>query len=172
MNQYRSTAARFFQARRDGFTMLELAIVLTIAGILAGFAVPSFTTMRRNKAAQNARDAFVWMSARAKATAIERGTTYLLEIDPATDRGWIVLRRTSGPALPADTLQTVNYTGEFEAAISTATNTKITLCYNTRGYAWPCSVTNSPMVNTDITFSHGDQIALARVKVLGQVERL
>lgn len=171
MNQPNSTLPRFWTARRDGFTMIELAIVLTIAGILAGFAVPSFNALQKNKAAQNARDAFVWMAARTRATAIERGKTYLLEVDPATERAWIVLRRTSGAAIAADTVQTVDYDGEFDATISTGTDARITMCYNPRGYAWGCSA-DSPTVNTDITFAQVGQSAIARLKVLGQVERL
>jgi hypothetical protein len=119
----------------------------------------------------NARDAFVWMGARAKAMAVERGTSYLLEVNPTTERAWIVLRRTSGAALAADTIQKIDFSNEFRATISTVANTTITVCYNTRAYAWSCAA-GSPSANTDVTFATGDKTAVARVKVLGQIERL
>lgn len=172
MNRRTSGLTRYRPGRREGFTLIELAIVLIIAGILASFAVPSFQNVQKNKAAQNARDAFVWMAARARATAVERGTSYLLEVNPATERAWVVMRRTSGLAQASDTIQTVNFSNEFNSTISTAANTTITLCYNTRAYAWRCNASQSPTGNTDVTFTHGNKTAVARVKELGQIERL
>ena len=168
-NEFKTSS--IWRARRGGFTLMELAIVLSIAGVIASFAVPSYQNIKKNMAAQNARDAFVWMAARARATAVERGTTYVLEIDPSTDRAWIVLRRTSGAPQPADTLQTVHYPSEFGATVSSAANTLASWCYNPRAYAWRCAA-SSPSTNTDLTFAQAGNSVSARVKVLGQVERL
>lgn len=156
---------------RDGFTIIELAVVLVIAGILASIAVPNFSRMQRDKAAMNARDAFVWMANRAKATAVQMGTTYKLEIDPTSDRAWVVLRRTSGTATAADTIQKVYFQPEFGADVSTPTNTIRTLCYNPRAYAWNCGST-AISSTTDITFTTAGRTSQARMKVLGQIERL
>jgi prepilin-type N-terminal cleavage/methylation domain-containing protein len=169
-NEFKTSS--IWRARRGGFTLLELAIVLSIAGVIASFAVPSYQNIKRSMAAQNARDAFVWMASRARASAVERGTTYMLELDPAADRAWIVLRRVGSPAEAQDTLQKVDYPSEFGATVSTAANTRVTLCYNPRGYAWRCNTSYSPSTNVDITFTQGATSAAARAKVLGQVERL
>jgi prepilin-type N-terminal cleavage/methylation domain-containing protein len=166
-----TNTASIWRARRSGFSLLELAIVLSIAGVIASFAVPGYQNIKRNMAAQNARDAFVWMAARARSTAVARGTTYKLELDPASDRAWLVLRRVGSAAQAQDTIQTIAYASEYGATVSTAANTRITLCYNPRGYAWRCDATYSPATNVDVTFEQAGNSVVARVKVLGQIER-
>jgi type IV fimbrial biogenesis protein FimU len=155
-------------SNRPGFTMVEMVIVITIAGIIAAFAIPSFSNTQRNRNAQNARDSFVWLGAKARSRAIEMGTTWLLEISPATERAWIVKRN---PTVASDTLEIVNYVTKYASTISTASNNVITLCFNSRGFAWSCSG-NSPGSNVDITFTHAQRTAVARVKPLGQMQRL
>jgi prepilin-type N-terminal cleavage/methylation domain-containing protein len=162
------TGGRAFQGNRPGFSAIELVIVLVIGGILAAYAIPGFSGLQRNRAAQNARDSFVWLANRARARAIETGTTQLLEINPITDRAWIVKRN---PTLATDTLQVVHYPTEYQATVSAGLSTVITLCYNPRGYAWDCAA-GSPAADVDITFTNAGRNAIARVKPLGQVERI
>jgi len=159
---------QFPRGSRAGFTLIEMGFVLVIGGILLTIAIPGFSNVQRNKAAQNARDSFVWLANRARARAIETGTTQLLEIDPATDRAWIVKRNGT---LATDTLQTVSYPSEFKATAATSTNAKITLCYNPRGYAWACDATFSPTFDVSVTFQFASRSAVALVRPLGQVER-
>lgn len=166
----RAMTRNWIATPRAGFTLVELLIVMTIGAALMSIAIPSFTRLTTARGAQNARDAVVWMGSRARSRAIERGQAQLLEIDPATDRVWIV-RRNTGAALASDTLETVNFPGVHNATISTAANTRITVCYSPRGYAFSCSA-NSPAANVDVTFTTADKTAVARVKVLGQIERL
>ena len=154
---------------RGGYTLVELLLVIIIGTILLMMAIPNFTRVSAGQNVRNARDAMVWMSARARSRAIERGQVTLLEIDPASERVWIV-RRNTGTALASDTLEKVNFSTERAVTLSTGANTKITLCYNPRGYAFPC--TGSPSSNIEVTFTHIGKIATARVKPLGQIERL
>ena len=153
---------------RAGFTLIELMIVMIIAAVLMTYAIPSFTRMTKSRNAQNARDALVWMGTRARSRAIERGNVQMLQINPATERAWIVRR---GGAAAADTLETLNFSDRYGSTVSTSANSRITVCYSPRGYAFDCGA-ESPDVNTDITFTHVDKSAVARVKPLGQIERL
>ena len=157
-------------SRRAGFTLIEALLVLIISGILLGYAIPAFNGLTQRRNAQNARDAVVWMAARARARAIEQGQVQLLEIDPANHRAWIV-RRNTGTALASDTVETINFLNEQKTTLSTAANTKITICYGSRGYAIACSG-NSPTANVDVTFTFNDRTAVARVKPLGEIESL
>jgi prepilin-type N-terminal cleavage/methylation domain-containing protein len=159
-----------FGSARAGFTLVELLIVIVIGAALMSYAIPSFTRMSSSRNAQNARDALVWMGSRARSRAIERGEAQLLEINPATERAWIV-RRNTGVALASDTLEKVDFSSTHKTLISTAANTVITVCYSPRGYAFSCSA-NSPAANVDVTFTHAGKTAIARVKPLGQMERL
>ena len=156
--------------RRAGFTLVEVLLVLIIGGILLGYAIPAFTNLTQRRNAQNARDAVIWMAARARARAIEQGQIQLLEIDPASDRAWIV-RRNTGTALASDTVEKINFVTEQKATVNTTANTKITVCYGSRGYAIQCAGT-SPTTTVDVTFTFMDQAAVARVKPLGEIESL
>lgn len=155
---------------RGGFTLLELLIVMVIGAALLTMAIPNFTRVSAGQNARNARDAVVWMSARARSRAIERGQVMLLEIDPASERAWIVFRRQTGSAVAADTLEKTNFATEQSVQISGPSN-KVTLCYNSRGYAFACTGT-SATTNVDVVFTHAGRSATARLKPLGQVERL
>jgi prepilin-type N-terminal cleavage/methylation domain-containing protein len=150
---------------RPGFTLIELLMVLLIGVIMMSFAVPSFTRMTQSKSAQSARDNLSWMAMRTRARAIERGQVWLLEIDPVLNRARI---RQRGVAIPMDS---VSFASEFKATISTVANTTIVLCYSPRGFAFSCHA-NSPSANVDVTFTHRDQTAVARVKPLGQIDRI
>jgi prepilin-type N-terminal cleavage/methylation domain-containing protein len=154
--------------RRSGLTLVELVVVIIIAGIMMGVAVPSMQRSRATRVARNARDVLVWNASRARARAIQTGNTYLYQINPATERAWIVRRN---PTVASDTLLTINFSTEYEATLSTSDNAVITLCYNPRGYAFSCDVT-SPSSNVDVTFTHATYTSIARVKPLGQIERL
>ncbi len=153
---------------RGGFTLIELLMVMIIGAVLLSMAIPSFTRVSAGQNARNARDAFVWMGSRARSRAIERGQVTLLEIDPASERAWIV-RRNTGTPLASDTLEKVDFAAEKTVQVSGAG--KVTVCYNARGYAFSCSG-DSPNANVNVTFTHGGKSAIARVKPLGQIERL
>lgn len=165
----RSTDSKLsLSGSRGGYTLIELLVVMLIASILMSMAVPQFTRMMTAQGAKNARDDFAWMANTAKAKAVERGQTYLLEINPSTERAWIVRRN---PTLASDTIQTVDFSSEFKADVSTAANTTITICYSPRGFAFSCSA-NSPSANTDVTFTHVTRTAVARIRPLGQIIRI
>lgn len=169
MNQMgRAMKRKRFGSARGGFTLIELIIAMIIAAVLMSYAIPSFTQMTKSRNAQNARDALVWMGTRARSRAIERGAVQLLEINPATERAWVVRRN---PTAASDTVETMNFSSVYGATLSTAANTTITVCYSPRGYAFSCSG-QSPATNVDVTFTHADKTAVARVKPLGQIERL
>ena len=154
---------------RKGFTLVELLLVIIIGAIMMMMAIPSFTRVTAGQNARNARDQLVWMSARARSRAIERGQVILLEVHTGNDRAWIV-RRNTGTALASDTLEKVNFLTEQSVELS-GTATQVTLCYNPRGYAFGCSG-NSPSTNQSVVFSHAGKSATAVLKPLGQIERL
>src|SRR5690349_2572486 len=104
-------------AARAGFALIGLLIVIVISGALMMMAIPSFNRVTAGRNAQNARDATVWMASRARSRAIERGQTQLLQIDPATERAWIV-RRNTGVALATDTLERTDFSNKWSATVS------------------------------------------------------
>lgn len=153
---------------QGGYTIIELLLVIVIGAILATMTVPSFTRMTSGQNARNARDAVVWMAARARSRAIERGEVIKFEIHVGDERAWIV-RRNTGTALASDTLEKIDFENEQDVQINSAS--RLTLCYSPRGYAFSCSA-YSPAAPVNVTFTHAGKSAVARVKPLGQVERL
>ena len=149
-------------ATRSGYSLVELLTVLALIGILLTFAIPTWTNMTQGKNAQNARDNLVWMGARARAKAIEQGRVWQLEIEPSLERARV---RERGAATPLDS---VTFSTEFQSEISTPSNTPVIICYTPRGYAL-MSCNANPV---DVTFTHRDKSAVARVKPLGQIERI
>jgi prepilin-type N-terminal cleavage/methylation domain-containing protein len=168
----RRKAPRLLKSR-GGFTLIELVVVITIAGILMMYAIPKYNITMQRRQARNARDVFAWTAARARARAIQLGTVVLFEVNPTTNRAWIVKRNAT---LASDTLVTVNFQTEYDkVTLSTPTNTKLTLCFNPRGYTITgtnCTASNTPAGNTEVTFTRGRYTSVARVRPLGQVDRL
>jgi hypothetical protein len=118
--------------------------------------------------AQNARDRMVWMANRARSIALTRGQVQLFEVDPARNAAWVVRRN---PTTAADTAEIVFFNTEYSSTLTTSTGTKITLCFSARGYAFTCGA-NSPLVNEEATVTHVEKTATARIKPLGQIERI
>ncbi len=58
---------------RSGASLLEFACVLTLMGILAGLAAPSFSNTRNVLAVRGARSAIVAAAARTRAHAVRHG---------------------------------------------------------------------------------------------------
>lgn len=148
-------------ACRPGFTLLELVIVLMIAGILASVAIPSFSRYLRWRAVVNAQDAFVFAAARARALAVERGRVIELVADPTTDRV-VALNPDGTEAMPA-----------VDFAVDHSVDLVITegitrICYVPRGFAQPdCS----PGLGREVRFSVGGETVQSRINGLGQVDR-
>jgi prepilin-type N-terminal cleavage/methylation domain-containing protein len=86
----RPVRARILAAmfNRRGFTLLELCIVLLIAGILSAMAVPHFGRARDRGAVRAAASELAGALAVTRAAAIRSGGASL-HIDPSSGSAWI-----------------------------------------------------------------------------------
>jgi prepilin-type N-terminal cleavage/methylation domain-containing protein len=119
-------------ANRPGFTLIEVVIVVVIAAILGGIAVPQIGIFTSRRAVSNASDAFVRAAALARAEAIKSGDDVEMRIDPATDRVTIV--NSAGDIV--FTLDLAN--GPIQARLEIpgwTANRPFLVCYVPRGYA-------------------------------------
>jgi prepilin-type N-terminal cleavage/methylation domain-containing protein len=158
--------------RRAGFTVVELLVVIILAGILAAMITPRFGELAARQEARNARDSFVWFAARARATAVENGRNVFLIVDLVDGKARLWM---DGAAI--DSLDLVNQTGNQPDGgqfLGTAIQTdpevdEIEVCYTPRGIAsLSCGTTQTVIIQ----FTRAGRSSSARLWAMGQVERL
>ena len=149
-------------AAEGGFTLIELVFVLVIAGVLLGMMFGNFKQAAAQRSATSARDTYIWMTRRARATAIQRGTNVQVRLAPDLARA--VVAAGTG----TDSIMDVRYfQADFGSATTAPSGDSIMICYNPRGFATPCGPTTLP---TTVTFTVQGKSAIATVQALGQVE--
>jgi len=70
--------------RRNGFTLVELAVAGAVAGILLGAAVPALRKGYRRFESERAMTALLEWTAEARRLSVQQGATHRLSLDPAT----------------------------------------------------------------------------------------
>lgn len=124
MNQ-RENKLNFNPGSNKGFTLVELMIVLAIAAILAGVAVPSFQSLIRDNALTSEANQFVSAIHFARSEALKRSNSVTLTANTTGkwQYGWSV-----GDGV--DTLR--NYAAL--SGTSTLTSTSSTITYRGTGF--------------------------------------
>lgn len=146
---------------RLGFTMVELAIVLTIAAILIGFALPQLQRGATLRDVRGARDGVLLMGAQARARAMERGRTVEFHLDRDARRAAII---ESG-----DTLEVFEFGDELGVEVTSA-SASIVLCYSSRGFTTPsCGSVGS---TAQVQFARSGYTAGLEIWPLGQMRKL
>ncbi len=113
--------------RRDGFTLIEMLIVLTMMGALATILMPSMVTSFRQRATRGAVDRLAMTHSLARATAVRFGRVAELHIDAANGRFWVEVD-TSGTGI-RDTVGLMNDV----AGQVTMSSDRSLLCFDSRG---------------------------------------
>jgi len=145
--------------QRRGFTIIELIIAILVGAILASIAMASFGSVQSRTAVRQSRNAFAALHARARAQAIEFGTTTLLEVDVGGDSAWISRNDTI--------LERIDFSQDFDVDIRSST-TRYTLCMSPRGYADTECTSFTGLAA--MTFAQGVDSMTATMLPLGQLQ--
>jgi type II secretory pathway pseudopilin PulG len=144
--------------RSGGFTILELVVVMMVGIILTSIAMNSLQGVQGRAAARQARQVFVALHARTRATAIERGEIVRLNIAKTGDSIWM-LRGTT-------VVEKLHLNQELGVDIE-GTGT-VTLCMSPRGYAE--TACNSFTSTQTIVFAAGGDTAGVQLQTMGQLK--
>lgn len=148
--------------RSQGFTFVEVVVVIAIGAILVSMAVRGFGDAASGMSVRGARESFASLQARARASAIERGEQVLLRVDLADDRVWI-------EGDDGSTITALDFGDDRDVEIHSSASSPITVCMNPRGFAdTSCNSFGSSSV--DLAFVQGPQRSEATILPLGQVE--
>jgi len=150
--------------RKRGFTMIELAIVLVIAGLLTAMAVPKLAAAFRQRSVSSAGDQFVLAHSLARSTALRYGRVSELHVDAAAARFWVEVD-TSGTGVR----DTVGFVHSLADAGVKVISTRTLLCFDARGLATTSNT--CPPGDATIVFTSSKSVDTVRVTTLGKVLR-
>lgn len=112
----------------NGFTLIELVIVILVGSILVGIALSSFQNAQSGYAARGAKTMYATLHQLARARAIELGSTVLLVVDSNGDSAFTI----DGGSVNNVT----HFRQELNVDLRSAPATFL-ICMTPRGYADP-----------------------------------
>jgi prepilin-type N-terminal cleavage/methylation domain-containing protein len=117
--------------RADGFTLIELIVVILIGSILTGVALSSFSNVQTRFAVQGAKQAYMTLHQRARSKAVESGETVIL-VNWASGDSVALLVRDGADSVWSD--QT-HFRRQFDVDVRTPGDVTYVICMTPRGYA-------------------------------------
>lgn len=153
---------------RSGFSLIELVVVLAVAGALIGIAVPSLSAYMARRGVLNASDAFVFSAARARAAAVERGDLVRLVVDPESDRIEVLVRVDS--VLRSVDLSSGDTRADILINEDVGADGRLEVLFTPRGFADP-GQGDGNLLPVTVGFASGDRVVWTRMSVVGRVER-
>ncbi len=148
----------------SGFTLIEIAIVVVMTGILLMVALPPMARAYRSRLTQSGADRFVLTHSLARSVALQYGRIAELHIDAAAARFWVEVD-SSGTGVR----DTVGFMHDLGSDGLTVTSTRSIVCFDARGLA----TTRGPCQPADvtITFAVSGHVDTLTTTALGKVLR-
>lgn len=144
----------------NGFTLVELVIVLLIGAVLVSITVGRISKTRSVLAGNAARQAFIALHSRTRAQAIEFGTTARLRLDVTGDSAWIVQG--------GQTIETYRFGDDHVDVVSDSSDPLVQVCMIARGYSEPrCNSFTDPV---ELTFTTAEAEASVLLLPMGQLK--
>ncbi len=159
-----STSRR--RMNKSGFSLLDILIVVTFVGLLAGITFPRIADVQSRFAVRGAVTAFMGAYSMTRATAIREGGMAELHIDSANDRFWVEVDTTLDGSGVMDTIGVVIDVGDQGLTLS---STQSLLCFEGRGM--PSSASGCATTGATISFSYENEADTILTTTLGKLLR-
>ena len=151
---------------RDGFTLVEAAIVVSFVGLLAGVTFPRIADIQSRFAVRGSVTAFMSAHSLARASAIRAGGVAELHIDATNDRFWIEVDTTLAGSGVTDTIGFIVDVGDQGVTLS---STQSLICFEARGM--PSSSSGCATTGATISFSYESVVDTITTTTLGKILR-
>ena len=151
---------------KSGFSLLDVLIVVTFVGLLAGITFPRIADIQSRFAVRGSVMAFMSSYSLTRATAIREGGVAELHIDATNDRFWVEVDTTLAGSGVMDTIGTVVDLGAQGVTLS---STQSLLCFDGRGM--PSSASGCAMAGATIAFTYDSQVDTILTTALGKILR-
>ena len=157
---------RNMRRRGDGFSLIEMAVVLSITGLMVGIVIPSVVSSFGQRATRTAVDQLTQAHSLARATAVRFGRVAELHIDDANARFWVQVDTTYADVGDSLIVGSVNDLAEEQVTMS---SNREVLCFDSRGLATTRDTCESGDVL--VQFSVAGRTESFQTTVLGKVLR-
>ncbi len=151
---------------KSGFTLLDIILVITFVGLLAGITFPRIADVQSRFAVRGAITTFMSAHSLTRATAIREGGVAELHIDATNDRFWVEVDTTLAGSGVMDTIGTVVDLGAQGVTLS---STQSLLCFDGRGM--PRSDSGCATAGATIAFTYDSQADTILTTALGKILR-
>jgi prepilin-type N-terminal cleavage/methylation domain-containing protein len=153
-------------AHRQGFTMIESIMVLTVIGIVAALGGPKISAALQRRTTASAADQFVLTHSLTRSTAIRYGRIAQLHVDQGAQSFWVDVDTSANGIGQRATIANVRYVSDNGLQM---TSNRALLCFDARGLASTLGSCESG--DARVIFSDGVMADTVVTTILGKVLR-
>jgi prepilin-type N-terminal cleavage/methylation domain-containing protein len=151
---------------RQGFTMIESIMVLTVIGIVAAVGGPKISAALQRRTTASAADQFVLTHSLTRSTALRYGRIAQLHVDQVAQSFWVDVDTSANGIGQRATIANVRYVSDNGLHM---TSNRALLCFDARGLASTLGSCESG--DARVIFSDGVMADTVVTTILGKVLR-
>ena len=154
------------ESQRQGFTMIEAILVLSVMWIVAAMGAPKLSAALQRRTTASAADQFVLTHSLTRSTALRFGRVAQLHVDAAAQSFWVDVDTSANGIGQRATIANVRYMNDTGLRM---TSNRELLCFDARGIA--STVGSCESGDAKVIFSDGAMSDTVTTTILGKVLR-